>query len=78
MDRTDISNKVTRLYLYWKYLYQENTILNEQKNSYWNRKLQETNLKIGNGIEDNILTVQDEIRATDMLIKENELNKQLQ
>lgn len=74
----DISNKVTRLYLYWKYLYQENTILNEQKKILTEiEKLQETNLKIGNGIEDNILTVQDEIRATDMLIKENELNKQL-
>lgn len=74
----DISNKVTRLYLYWKYLYQENTILNEQKKILTEiEKLQETNLKIGNCIEDNILTVQDEIRATDMLIKENELNKQL-
>lgn len=74
----DISNKITRLYLYWKYLYQENTILNEQKKILTEiEKLQETNLKIGNGIEDNILTVQDEIRATDMLIKENELNKQL-
>lgn len=74
----NISSKVARLYLYWKYLCQENAILNEQKNILTEiEKLQKTNLKIGNGIEDDIWAVQDEIRATDMLLKENELNKQL-
>ena len=74
----DISNRVAKLYVYWKYLYQENTILTEQKNILTEiEKLQTQNLKIGNGIEDDIWTVQEEIRTINMLLKENELNKQL-
>lgn len=74
----DISNRVAKLYLYWKYLYQENTILTEQKNILTEiEKLQTQNLKIGNGIEDDVWIVQEEIRTIDMLLKENELNKQL-
>lgn len=74
----DLSNRVARLYLYWKYLYQENIILTEQKNILIEiEKLQEKNLKIGNGIEDNVWAAQNEIRTVDMLLKENELNKQL-
>ena len=74
----DLSNRVTRLYVYWKYLYQENAILTEQKNILTEiEKLQKTNLKIGNGIEDDVWAVQDEIRGIDTLLKENELNKQL-
>ncbi len=74
----DISNRVAKLYLYWKYLYQENTILTEQKNILTEiEKLQTQNLKIGNGIEDDVWIVQEEIRTIDMFLKENELNKQL-
>ena len=74
----DLSNRVARLYLYWKYLYQENIILTEQKNILIEiEKLQEKNLKIGNGTEDNVWAAQNEIRTVDMLLKENELNKQL-
>lgn len=74
----DISNRVAKLYLYWKYLYQENTILTEQKNILTEiEKLQTQNLKIGNGIEDDVWIVQEEIRTIDILLKENELNKQL-
>lgn len=74
----DISNRVAKLYIYWKYLYQENTILADQKNILTEiEKLQTQNLKIGNGIEDEVWTVQKEIRVINILLKENELNKQL-
>lgn len=74
----DVSSRVAKLYIYWKYLYQENTILTEQKNILIEiEKLQIQNLKIGNGIEDDVWTVQEEIRSIDMLLKENKLNKQL-
>ncbi|WP_300393874.1 TolC family protein [Fusobacterium sp.] len=70
--------KTTKLYIYWKYLQAEENNLKEQKDIFMRiENLYKKSIKIGTGVKENLLSIENNIRILDSLIDENEMNKKI-
>lgn len=73
-----LTDKTAKLYVYWKYLQEEEKNLNEQKDILLEIKnLIEKSIKIGTGTKENLRNAENNIRLLNSLIKENSMNKSL-
>ena len=74
----NVAGKIAKLYVYWKYLQEEEKNLTEQKNILLKVKnLYKESIKIGTGTEENLWTLENNIRLLDSIIEENNMNKQI-
>lgn len=73
-----ISDKTAKLYVYWKYLQEEEKNLEEQKEILSEIKnLTGKSIKIGTGTEENLRNAENNIRLLNSLIDENKMNQHI-
>ena len=73
-----ISDKTAKLYVYWKYLQEEEKNLEEQKEILSEIKnLTRKSIKIGTGTEENLRNAENNIRLLNSLIDENKMNQHI-
>ena len=73
-----ISDKIAKLYVYWKYLQEEEKNLKEQKEILSEIKnLTRKSIKIGTGTEENLRNAENNIRLLNSLIDENKMNQHI-
>lgn len=73
-----ISDKTAKLYVYWKYLQEEEKNLKEQKEILSEIKnLTRKSIKIGTGTEENLRNAENNIRLLNSFIDENKMNQHI-
>uniref|UniRef100_UPI0026177DC6 TolC family protein n=1 Tax=Fusobacterium sp. TaxID=68766 RepID=UPI0026177DC6 len=74
----NIAERTTKLYIYWKYLQEEEGNLREQREILARIKnLYRESINIGTGIEENYLTIENNLRVLDSIIAENKMNQDI-